>query len=119
MGRKTFESIGRPLPLRTNIVVSKEMSQIEGITIAKSLEQAIELAKAEESKQPKPEIFFIGGSQIYTQSLPLVDKLYLTIVNGEKTADTFFPDYTDFKRKVSEQFHLEHNPPYSFIELEK
>lgn len=103
MGRKTYESIGRPLPGRTSIVISKNITPrvIRGVMTAKSLESAIELAK----KQPgADEVFLIGGASVFSQALPLSDKLYLTIVNKAfPDADAFFPDYSDFKKIISQK----------------
>ena len=86
MGRKTFESIGRPLPKRTNVVITRGDVQFEGCEMAHSLEEAIAKFPAEE------EVFIIGGAQIYAQALPLVDKLYLTIVHRDYEGDTSFPE---------------------------
>jgi len=99
MGRKTYESIGRPLPNRTNIVITRNSDFYpKGVLVVKSLAEAIEKAKTIDSK----EIFVIGGGQIYAQALPLAHKLYLTLVN--KTfleADTFFPNYAEFSKVLS------------------
>ena len=106
MGRKTYESIGRPLPGRTNIVITRhsisgmEQSVLEpqNLLWVNSLKQALKLAK----KQPGgEEIFIIGGASVFEQALPLADKLYLTLVNAEfPDADAFFPDYSKFKKIV-------------------
>ena len=116
MGRKTFESIGRPLPNRTNIVVTRDSSyDVEGVVVVHSIEKAIEEAK----KKDKEEIFVIGGGQIYEQAIKFVDKLYLTLVEGEYEADTFFPDYSQFKKKIFEQKNEYEGLKYTFLELEK
>lgn len=88
MGRKTFESIGRPLPNRHNIVISRdETLRIEGVTVVNSIEAAIREVAVEES-----EIFIIGGGEIYRQTLPMAQKLYLTRVHESPAeADAFFP----------------------------
>lgn len=115
MGRKTYESIGRPLPKRTNIVISRkeENYQAPNCLNANSLEEAISLAP----KQDR-EIFMIGGGQIYAQSLPLADKLYLTIVDDEpKQADTFFPGYSEFKNIISQKKHNYGGYDLTFVEL--
>ncbi|MGQ3890677.1 dihydrofolate reductase [Legionella sp. CNM-4043-24] len=85
MGRNTFESIGRPLPNRQNIVVSRSMPTIAGIEHATGIEDALQ--KAGEA----PEIMIIGGASIYEQTLPLADRIYLTIIDNEFEADVFFP----------------------------
>lgn len=108
MGRKTYESIGRPLKNRTNIVVTRRSTpEVEGITVKHSIEEAIEYAKTIETE----EIFIIGGGEIYTQALPFTDRLYLTIVKGSPEADTFFPDYSEFKKEIQRK----NTDYYSFI----
>ncbi|MDD4901206.1 MAG: dihydrofolate reductase [Patescibacteria group bacterium] len=102
MGERTFHSMNdRPLSNRVNIVVTLDKNfRAQGCLIAHSMEESIELGKAQKDK----EIFFIGGGQVYKQALPLADKLYLTVVDDEpKQADTFFPDYSEFKKVISEQ----------------
>lgn len=96
MGRKTFESIGKPLPGRTNIVISlpEENYIAPGCLNANSLDEAIGLGKEHDEN----ELFIIGGGTIYKLALPLADKLYVTVVNDEQAeADTYFPDYSEFK----------------------
>ncbi len=94
MGRKTFESIiailGKPLPNRKNIIVTRNSEYgYPGVTIAKSLADALEEAK----KDNPTEIHIGGGADLYKQALPFVDELYLTLVDDEPEADTFFPEY--------------------------
>lgn len=109
MGRKTFESIvaiiGKPLPGRTNIVVTRDETwQYEGALVFHSLEEA--LAKAGELDQE--EIHIGGGADLYAQALPFVDRLYLTLIDDTKDADTFFPAYeTEFTKQVGEKETLE------------
>lgn len=88
MGRRTFESIGRPLPNRTNVVVTRRKDyHPEGCVVAGSLVEAIGMFPEEE------EVFIIGGGQIYEQALPLADKIYLTLVHDYYDGDTFFPEW--------------------------
>jgi dihydrofolate reductase len=88
MGRKTHESIGRILPGRTNIVITRDSSKVmEGAVPAVSLEQAIELAKAEGAA----EAIIFGGGEVYRQALPLVDRVRLTRVHGTFQGDVTFP----------------------------
>lgn len=119
MGRKTFESIGRPLPNRANIVVTSHKSQVvrEEIKTANSLEQAIEEAR----KSPGPEeIFVIGGGQIFEQAISLADKLYLTIIDESPEADVYFPEYSQFKKVVFQESHeTTQGLKYKFLDLEK
>ena len=88
MGRKTFESIGKALPGRTNIIITSNKNwQAEGTITAMGLEEAIELAKETNAK----EIFITGGGEIYKQSLLIADNIYRTLVHTEIEGDTFFP----------------------------
>jgi dihydrofolate reductase len=90
MGRKTYESIGRALPGRANIIVTRNRSfQAKGCAITHSLEGAINLAKA----QGEEEVFVIGGAEIYSQALQIADRIYLTIVHTKSKADTRFPKF--------------------------
>jgi len=92
MGRKTFDSIGgKPLPNRTNIVITRQDLSQEGVVFVSSVEQALEKAKAIDEN-----IFVIGGAEIYTQTIPFADRLELTIVDSDVPADTFFPEYGEF-----------------------
>lgn len=116
MGQKTFESIGRPLPNRTNIVITNDHNFFaEGCEVVYSIEEAIERAKEVDQK----EIFFIGGGMIYKQAVPLADKIYLTIVEGEFEADTFFPEYAEFTKIVAQREGSDENFKYKFVELVK
>ncbi len=88
MGRKTFDSLARPLPNRTNIVVTRDRAfRPDGATVAHSVEDAIARAGADR------EIFVIGGEQIYRQTLPVADRLYLTLVDSDFDGDAWFPEY--------------------------
>jgi dihydrofolate reductase len=85
MGRKTFESIGKPLPNRKNIVVSRTLAPQEGVTVAASVADALQLTANE------TEVFVIGGGAIYRETFPLAQKLYVTQVHEDYEGDTFFP----------------------------
>lgn len=87
MGRKTFESLGRPLPDRTNIVITRQEIEIGGCRVVHSLEEALSPFSADE------EVFVIGGAEIYAQALPLADRFYLTRVHHAYDGDTSFPDW--------------------------
>lgn len=120
MGRKTFESIGRPLPKRTNVVITRDIYfAASGCVIAHSVEEALELAKRNEEQ----EAFIIGGSEIYKLSLPYLDKIYLTEVLAEFEGDKFFPelDFSNWKEVKSEAFDADEKNqyPYVFRVLEK
>lgn len=98
MGRKTFESIGRPLPGRRNIVISRNPNYDgEGIELASSLDEAIALAG------DVPEIMIIGGEQIFKLSLPIADKLYITHIDYEFEGDTFFPAFEGWTRSSCQE----------------
>lgn len=114
MGDRTFQSIGRPLPGRKNIVVTKLPDfKAVGVEIKNSLEEVLE-----EAKKSLDEIFIIGGGMIYSLSLPFADKLYLTVVDdAPKDADTFFPDYSGFSNFVNREDCNNGQYKFSFIEL--
>ena len=115
MGEKTFESIGKPLPNRHNIIVTLDKNyKNSDCEVRYSLEDVLK-----EAKNKSEEIFIIGGGQIYKQSLPYADKLYLTIVNDSPKADTYFPNYSEFKTIVKEEKKEYNNLRYKFIELTK
>lgn len=98
MGRKTFESIGRPLPGRRNIVVTRDVNyRADGIETATSIEEALALAG------DVPEIMIIGGEQIFRLSMELTDRIYITKINHSFKGDTFFPTYEDDFVLVSSQ----------------
>jgi dihydrofolate reductase len=128
MGRKTFESIlsyrGSPLPDRTNIVVTRNndlRSRYGGypnVVIAGSLQNALEMAK----KAPGAEEIHIGGgAQLYEEALPMINKLYLTLIDAEdSSADTFFPPYEkEFTKKVFEEAHEWQGIKYKYLDLER
>ena len=86
MGRKTFDSVGKPLPNRRNIVVTRNVAlQIEGVEVVNTLEKAISLCNENE------EVFIVGGAEIYKMAMDLTDKIYLTVIHSVFDADTFFP----------------------------
>ncbi|WKS94924.1 dihydrofolate reductase [Riemerella columbina] len=109
MGRKTYESIGKPLPNRTNIVVSQKPDWFEeGILIVGSLKEAMKFAKKIDE-----DFFIIGGGSIYQQTIDLADRLEVTLVDSEPQGDTFFPDINPkIWTKTNEVFHPkdEQNP---------
>ncbi len=112
MGRKTFDSIGRPLPGRLNIVISRNTEwSHEGVECVASLPDALSLVAAQE------EVMIIGGGQLYKESLPMANKLYLTHIELDvDDADTWFPDYTQFEWQSveSEQYLPDDKNPYHY-----
>ena len=104
MGRKTHESIGRPLPGRTNIVITRDTTRdIPGAVVVGSLDEALERAALIESE----EVFVIGGGQIYAEALVKADRLYLTVVHVIMDGDAFFPEYADIFGTVVESEEFE------------
>jgi len=120
MGRKTFESIGRVLPGRTSIIITRDQNyQVVGAQIVGSLEAALELGKNAPGGEA---VFIIGGGEIFKQAIEknLVDKLYLTKVKGNFNAEIFFPPYEHiFTKTVSTRLDLEGDYRLEFLELEK
>jgi dihydrofolate reductase len=119
MGRKTYESIGRPLPNRVNIIISRDSDyQAIGCQTASSLADGI--AKA---RQTSEEVFVIGGAQIYKQALALADRVYLTEVHGDFEGDTFFNALPkDQWKEISRETHQpdeKHMVGFSFVVLER
>jgi len=117
MGRKTFDSVGKPLPKRRNIVVTQQDITIPGCEVVKSIEDALELCEGED------EVFIGGGAQIYRLAMPLTDRIYLTVIHKVFDADTFFPsiDKDEWKETKREDFDADEKNPYtySFITLER
>lgn len=120
MGRKTFETIGRPLAGRTSIIVTRNLSfRPEGCLTSGSVEEAIQIAK----DRGESEVFIIGGGQIYEKALPLADRIYATIVHAAVEADTYFPEYD---RSQWREQYAEFHPPdeknehsFTFKQLER
>jgi len=124
MGRKTFESIGRPLPGRPNIVITRNTDfEAEGVAVVASLEEAVEQAARLTVQADVEEAMIIGGAEIYRQVLPLVDRMYITEVDAEIEGDAFFPEFDASQwRQVERESHApcEKNPyPYSFVSYER
>ena len=106
MGRKTFRSIGRALPGRTNIVITRDASfASEGVEVFRSLEEALDFARKAAARDGQREICVIGGGEVYRQALPLADCMHLTHVECEPEGDTFFPEFNpEFWEMETEQF---------------
>jgi dihydrofolate reductase len=117
MGRKTYDSVGRPLPNRRNIIVTRQQIEIAGCEVVNSVEAALDLCRDE------TEVFIVGGAEIYKLAMPLTDKIFLTIVHENFDADTYFPEIKEDVWKETDRQN--HNPdeknllPYSFITLER
>ena len=118
MGRKTFESLGcKPLPKRTNIVISRSEREYEGALLAHSLEEAVRMAGDDS------EIFIIGGAQIYKEALSIADRLYITRVERDYEGDTSFPEVDMSQwRLVDEMRHErgeEFEYPFAFLTYDR
>ena len=100
MGRKTFDSIGRPLPGRLNIVLSNQSLIIEGVTVVASLNQALEKVC------DAAEIMIIGGAHVFEQALPIADNIYLTIIHHTFSADVFFPQLDKQTWQLCSEQHI-------------
>lgn len=104
MGRNTYQSIGKPLPNRKNVVLTRDDSfKPEGVTVVHSIESAISEIAMEEASEvlDKKQVFIIGGAEIYKQFMPYVRRLYITMIDIEIEGDTFFPEYKDHFKMVS------------------
>jgi dihydrofolate reductase len=111
MGRKTYESIGKPLPNRRSIIITRDTDySVEGCEVVNSLEEALLLSNSD--------CFIIGGGEIYRQSIDITDKIYLTLINKGFEGDTSFPEIKDWVEVSSENFVTD-DFGYSFIEYER
>ena len=122
MGRKTFDSIGRPLPGRTNIVLSRDTEfNSEGVEVAATLEQALSIARPACLESNVEEIMIIGGEQIYRMTIQVADRLYLTEVDIDIHGDAFFPeiDYSLWREEIVEYPKVTAKYPYKFVTLDR
>jgi dihydrofolate reductase len=111
MGRKTYESLpGGALPMRRNIIVSRQLHKIEGCEVVASLAEALQLCKKEEN------VFVIGGGMLYKEALPLANRLYITHIHAELEGDTFFSeiDYSKWLQLFKEEHAASEKCPYSY-----
>ncbi|HLC61423.1 MAG TPA: dihydrofolate reductase [Candidatus Nanoarchaeia archaeon] len=115
MGRKTFESIGKPLPNRTNIIITRDKNyKADGCVVVHSAEEALNAAKG------NAEIMIIGGEQIFKEFLPIANKLYLTIIDKDFEGDSYFPEYDKSEwKEVSREEHEGEGLKYAFADLER
>lgn len=126
MGRKTYESIGRPLPGRLNIILSRDTKLvIEGCSVVNSIDDAMQLAEAtnKASDKKRDEVFITGGAHLYNKFLEKIDTLYITLIDAELEGDTFFPDYTKYNWQEINRTEApaDDKNPYSltFLKLER
>lgn len=118
MGRKTFESIGKPLPQRRNLVLTRQLDRdIVGCDVFDSPEAILADTRDED------ELMITGGAQLYQHFLPLADRLYLTLIDADLQGDTYFPDYTVFEWqevfRESHQADEKNAHAYTFIILDR
>ena len=111
MGRKTFESIGKALPNRHNIVVSKSLKPTKGIDVCPTLERGIARAQAYGK-----EVFMIGGAQIYRQALPVIHRMYVSYVKGNFKGDVFFPAFNESEWAIAEEKSF---PEFEYVVYER
>lgn len=116
MGRNTYESIGRPLPKRRNIIVTRNTGyQAEGADVVHTIEEAIRLAESVHE-----EVMVIGGEQIFRSVLPIADRLYITLIHKHFEGDTYFPEYGDEWKLVSESAQqLSGDIPFTYLVFER
>ncbi|WP_153462684.1 dihydrofolate reductase [Sediminibacillus terrae] len=117
MGRKTFTSMGGPLPNRENVILTKDRSfQADGCLILHSVEEILTWSE----KEPEIELFVIGGSEIFRQILPFADRMYMTFIDETFPGDTFFPAYDERDWKLSKKVQGERNErnPYDYYFLQ-
>lgn len=143
MGRKSYDSLGKPLPGRPNLVVSrqhdslgraesplfKEMEQAggekaspqinEGPFLYKTIDEAIDAAKSMARELSVSEIFITGGGEIYRQTLPITQKLYLTVIDRDYEGDTFFPEIDWSQWSVESEDRRAGDPPFTFFTLRR
>ena len=121
MGRKTYESVGRPLPGRTNIVITRREGYApEGVTVVHSLEEAVRIAM----QNGDDEAFILGGAEIYAQAMHRADRMYLTRVHAEVEGDTWFPEFDDVSEwQLTDAEHFDADEkneyPFSFLTYER
>ena len=107
MGRKTYESIGKPLPNRKNIVISTSMPTTNGITVCKSLQEGLM-----EAKLFGKDIFIIGGASLYEQAIPMTDKMFISYVKRKYAGDVFFPEFDENEWEIEQK---EDHPDFELV----
>jgi dihydrofolate reductase len=119
MGRKTFDSIvsrlGKPLPNRTNIVISRSSNEIPGALVSNSIEAALGKARAIAAKDGQEEIMIIGGAEIFRETLPVTDRIYLTVIHDTIEGDAFFPELGPQWKEIA----WDNRGDFSFVTLDR
>ncbi len=122
MGRKTYYSFGKPLPGRPNIVISRSFLNPvndDGPFFVKTIEDAIKLAQQKAKDLKADEIFIIGGGEIYKQTLPDTQRLYLTVIDRDYEGDTSFPEFDWNEWNIVSEEKREGDPSFTFFVLER
>ncbi len=116
MGRKTFESIGRALPQRENIILTRQKNyRADGAIIFHSFEGALSYAK----KMKRNDVFILGGKEVFEKALPVAHRIYLTRIRSDFEGDVYFPSYPEEQFKVSFREEHEGAIPFTFLILER
>jgi dihydrofolate reductase len=105
MGRKTYESIGRPLPNRKNCIVSRTITELEGCHVYHSISKAIE---------DNPDCYIIGGEEIYRQTIDISDEIHMTFINCEVDGDAFFPEFDNYECVWDDQHEKDETNQYNY-----
>ncbi|MEK6983683.1 MAG: type 3 dihydrofolate reductase [Nanoarchaeota archaeon] len=115
MGRKTFESIGRPLPNRKNIILTRDKNyKTEGCIVVHSADEALKAAEGNE------EVMVIGGAKIYEEFLPRANKMYLTLIDEDFKGDAYFPEYDKNEwKEIHREEHKNQQYKFAFVDLER
>lgn len=122
MGRKSYEALGKPLQKRPNIVISRSYSEPlseDGPFFVKTIDESITLAKQKAKELGVDEIFITGGGEIYKQTLPITERLYITVIDRDYDADTFFPEFDWNDWTITSEDRREGNPPFTFYVLKR
>lgn len=117
MGRKTYESVGKPLPNRLNIIITRQDNyKVEGATVVNDLATAIEHARKNDASG---EIFIVGGGEIYNMAMHIADRMYITIVHTTVEGDAYFPRYDESDFDIVESVRVEEPIAHTFMTLDR
>ena len=122
MGRKSYVALGKPLPGRPNVVISRNhMDPInnDGPFFVKTIEDALNLCKQKARELGVDEIFITGGGQIYADTLPITERLYITVIDKDYEGDTYFPEFDWSEWKIVSEDKREGDPSFTFYVLER
>jgi len=122
MGRKSYEALGKPLPGRPNVVISRsyiEPVNEDGPFFVPSIQKALELCKKKAEELGVDELFITGGGQIYADTLPITERLYITVIDKDYEGDTFFPKFDWNEWNIISQDKRDGDPSFTFYVLER